>query len=143
MSNEKPGENPGRRNPKVSRGRFVRPGLAGPKPRPKGAGDGRQVNIPELPARARPTGGPEGQAGVQMDASLAARGARQANPPRTRLSAATSGGSAPRKPPNPRRPEKPLGTGPGTVPKPTQVGGYQSTKARERNLVKELGNLAP
>ena len=30
MSNEKPGENPGRRNPKVSRGRFVRPGLVGP-----------------------------------------------------------------------------------------------------------------
>ena len=30
MSNEKPGENPGRRNSKVSRGRFVRPGLAGP-----------------------------------------------------------------------------------------------------------------
>ena len=29
MSNEKPGENPGRRNSKVSRGRFVRPGLAG------------------------------------------------------------------------------------------------------------------
>ena len=29
MSNEKPGENPGRRNPKVSRGRFVLPGLAG------------------------------------------------------------------------------------------------------------------
>ena len=30
MSNEKPGENPGRRNPKVSWGRFVRPGLVGP-----------------------------------------------------------------------------------------------------------------
>ena len=30
MSNDKPGENPGRRNPKVSWGRFVRPGLAGP-----------------------------------------------------------------------------------------------------------------
>ena len=30
MSNEKPGENPGHRNPKVSRGRFVRPGLVGP-----------------------------------------------------------------------------------------------------------------
>ena len=30
MSNDKPGENPGRRNPKVSWGRFVRPGLVGP-----------------------------------------------------------------------------------------------------------------
>ena len=29
------------------------------------------------------------------------------------------------------------------VPKPTQVGGYKYTKARERNLVKELGNMAP
>ena len=29
------------------------------------------------------------------------------------------------------------------VPKPTQVGGYTDTQARERNLVKELGNMAP
>ena len=32
---------------------------------------------------------------------------------------------------------------PPAVPKPTQVGGYKDTKARERNLVKELGNIAP
>ena len=30
-----------------------------------------------------------------------------------------------------------------TVPKPTQVGWYKHTKARERNLVKELGTMAP
>ena len=30
MSNDKPGENPGRRNPKGSWGRFVLPGLVGP-----------------------------------------------------------------------------------------------------------------
>ncbi len=30
MSNEKPGVNPGRRNPKISWGRFVLPGLVGP-----------------------------------------------------------------------------------------------------------------
>ena len=29
------------------------------------------------------------------------------------------------------------------VPKPTQVGGYKDTKARERNLVKELGKITP
>ena len=29
MSNEKPDENSGRRNPKASRGRFVRPGSVG------------------------------------------------------------------------------------------------------------------
>ena len=49
----------------------------------------------------------------------------------------------PGEPPMLRRQEKPLGIEPGTVPKPTQVGGYKYTQARERNLVKELGNLAP
>ena len=39
--------------------------------------------------------------------------------------------------------EKTLRTNPHPVPKPTQVGGYKDTKARERNLVKELGNIAP
>ena len=29
------------------------------------------------------------------------------------------------------------------VPKPTQVGGYECTQARELNLIKELGKLAP
>ena len=40
-------------------------------------------------------------------------------------------------------PEKAPCTNPLAVPKPTQVGGYRNTKARERNLVKELGNIAP
>ena len=39
--------------------------------------------------------------------------------------------------------EKALCINPHPVPKPTQVGGYKDTKARERNLVKELGNIAP
>ena len=39
--------------------------------------------------------------------------------------------------------EKLLGIESESVPKPTQVGGWQSTKARERNLVKELGKIAP
>ena len=43
----------------------------------------------------------------------------------------------------PRFPEKASRTNPRPVPKPTQVGGYKDTKARERNLVKELGNIAP
>ena len=43
----------------------------------------------------------------------------------------------------PRFPEKSLRINPSAVPKPTQVGGYKDTKARERNLVKELGNIAP
>ena len=40
-------------------------------------------------------------------------------------------------------PEKHCDTDMHAVPKPTQVGGYKDTKARERNLVKELGNIAP
>ena len=40
-------------------------------------------------------------------------------------------------------PEKSGRTNPPAVPKPTQVGGYKDTKARERNLVKELGKMAP
>ena len=39
--------------------------------------------------------------------------------------------------------EKTIRINPPAVPKPTQVGGYRYTKARERNLVKELGNIAP
>ena len=33
--------------PKVSDGRFIHVGLVGPKPRPRGVGDGHPVNIPE------------------------------------------------------------------------------------------------
>ena len=40
-------------------------------------------------------------------------------------------------------PEKHHDTDTPAVPNPTQVGGYKHTKARERNLVKELGNIAP
>ena len=40
-------------------------------------------------------------------------------------------------------PEKAPRINPDPVPKPTQVGGYKDTKARGRNLVKELGNMAP
>ena len=43
----------------------------------------------------------------------------------------------------PSFPEKAACTNPPAVPKPTQVGGYKHTKARGRNLVKELGNMAP
>ena len=40
-------------------------------------------------------------------------------------------------------PEKSMRINPSAVPKPTQVGVYRHTKARERNLVKELGKIAP
>ena len=78
-----------------------------------------------------------------MDTPSRREGPRQASPPRASPSGASSGPATDREPPAPGRREKPLGIEPETVPKPTQVGGYQYTKARERNLVKELGNLAP
>ena len=52
-------------------------------------------------------------------------------------------GFAPVKSMCPCFPEKYCDTDMHAVPKPTQVGGYKDTKARERNLVKELGNIAP
>lgn len=54
-----------------------------------------------------------------------------------------SGRLAVRKAMHPRFPEKCRSTDMPAVPKPTQVGGYKHTKARERNLVKELGKIAP
>ena len=53
------------------------------------------------------------------------------------------GGLAPR-PQSPHAAEKsPVGQAWSSVPKPTQVEWYKDTKARERNLVKELGTLTP
>ena len=49
-------EKSGRRKPKVSWGRDIRPGLVGPKTRPKGVADGQLVNIP-VPFRVRLTEG--------------------------------------------------------------------------------------
>ena len=49
MSSENAGAKPARRKPKVSWGRFVRPGLGDPKLRPKGVSDGQPVNIPAPP----------------------------------------------------------------------------------------------
>ena len=46
ISNAKTDEKSVRRKPKVSWGREIRPGLVGPKMRPKGVIDGQQVNIP-------------------------------------------------------------------------------------------------
>ena len=49
-------EKSGRRKPKVSWGREIRPGLVGPKARPEGAADGQLVNIP-VPSCVRLTEG--------------------------------------------------------------------------------------
>jgi hypothetical protein len=49
LSSAKTSENLVRRKSKVSWGRLVLPGLAGPKARPKGVADGLRVNSPVLP----------------------------------------------------------------------------------------------
>ena len=59
MSNVLWGENPHRRKPKASAARALRSGLVGPKPRPKGVGDGQLVDIP-APVRAMRHRDPEG-----------------------------------------------------------------------------------
>ena len=81
-SSDQDGENPSRRKPKGSWGRFIRPGLVGPKPRPRGVGDGQQVNIPVLPPW-RLTDGvtQEGRHRPRLDVRVqASRGGGQANP---------------------------------------------------------------
>ena len=49
-------EKSGRRKPKGSWGRDIRPGLVGPKARPRGVADGQLVNIP-VPSCVRLTEG--------------------------------------------------------------------------------------
>ncbi len=56
ISSANPDEKSGRRKPKVSWGREIRPGLVGPKARPKGVADGQLVNIP-VPSCVRLTEG--------------------------------------------------------------------------------------
>ena len=60
MSSVNHGENPWHRKPKVSYGRSIRVGLVGPKPRPRGVGDGQEVSIPPPPLdRYEQRGDPE------------------------------------------------------------------------------------
>ena len=99
--------------------------------RPKGVADGRQANIPAHARRVRGAASEKGSGGGQRLSP--GRAGRRV--PRVRL----AGFKAMR----PRFPEKRCATDVHPVPKPTQVGGYRHTKARERNLVKELGNIAP
>jgi len=51
MSNQNLDEKSRHRKPKVSWATLIVPGLVGPKPRPKGVGDGQQVDIPVPPRR--------------------------------------------------------------------------------------------
>ena len=63
MSSVNPGENPGHRKSEVSYATLFDVGLVGPKPRPKGAGDGQRVNIPVPPASRFKAKGGRGKVG--------------------------------------------------------------------------------
>ena len=106
-------------------------GQSAPKARPKGVVDGHEVNIPQLTWMVRCAMSEKGS-GEGQRLTLARRG-----------TAVSSLGSARGKAMRPCFQEKRRSTEMPAVPKPTQVGGYKHTKARERNLVKELGNIAP
>ena len=123
MSNEKPGENPGRRNPKVSRGRFVRPGSVGTS----GEADGRSRWTTGQHSRTSDESSTDG-----VWSGLAARPdgwrvqtrrpAAQANPRGQGRKATVRGARSP-KPAMPYSLEKLLGIESESVPKPTPVGG--------------------
>ena len=106
-------------------------GQSGPKARPKVVADGQRVNIPALAWRVRRAASEKGSDEGQR-LSLVRTG-----------TSGPSRGFARGKAMRPCFPEKRRPTETPAVPKPTQVGGYKDTKARERNLVKELGNIAP
>ena len=69
-SSVKAGEKPARRKSKVSWATLIVPGSVGPKPRPKGVGDGQLVHIP-VPPRVRYTDGrtKEGRPTGRLDVS--------------------------------------------------------------------------
>src|SRR6059036_3544373 len=100
-----------RRMPKVSYGRFIHVGLVGPKPRPKGVGDGQTVDIP-LP--------------LADDKVPHACGAGRA----------TRGAQLPRPSPQSHPVGSPAGPSRGVMGKPRATGanvagtGFQETRAR-------------
>ena len=63
MSSANQGENLWHRKPKVSYATLFGVGLVGPKPRPKGAGDGQRVNIPVPPIYCYKAKGGHGKVG--------------------------------------------------------------------------------
>ena len=135
MSSVKADEKSAHRKPEVSYGRVIRVGLGGPKPRPKGVGDGQTVSIPSLPTfvEATRTQGGTPSAPIGHGASLLySKGARRVE---TTVKAIGAGLDWQEKPVvedvwYPYR-------------KPTLVGGCKCTKVGERTFVKELGNLTP
>src|SRR5215216_5628716 len=67
MSSVKADEKSAHRKPEVSYGRVIRVGLGGPKPRPRGVGDGQTVSIPSLPTFVEATRTQSGNLSVLLD----------------------------------------------------------------------------
>ena len=115
-----------RRMPKVSYGRFIHVGLVGPKPRPKGVGDGQTVYIP-LPLA-------DDKVRVQDALGQAGRGDGVAASNRAGCLRVTEAGGSLRAtkddPVDPRRREKPhTGSRERPYRRPTLVGRSENSKA--------------
>src|SRR5207244_6880239 len=125
---------------------MIRSGLVGPKPRPRGVGDGQQVNSPAPPCPryqwrgdatgqgSRPTG--HGRCPLVAcpgrEPGRDVRGGPRACLGTTRVLRC------------PCRPEKPRHEGAWRpYRKPTPVGGENTPQAHERTSVKEFGKLTP
>src|SRR5262249_31805144 len=139
MSSVKAGEKPAHRQPEGSSGRVIRGGLGGPKPRPRGVGDGQPVSIPAPHARVEAIRTPTGTPSVPIG-----HGAFLPCGPSRGEGGERSGDCGQGDWDEPGRARKADG-GARVRPyrKPTLVGGCESTKVGERPFVKELGNLTP
>ena len=144
MSSEKESENLSRRKPKVSQARFVLLGLAGPKPRPKGVGDGQPVDIPA------PLEGDKDAKGGRRWVCQRAIGLARSGPQDTGRQIRRDKSQSPeewsfraKRTDVTGGQENPLASLSVPVPQTNTGRWAEDAKARERTLVKELGNLAP
>jgi hypothetical protein len=121
--------------------------LVGPKPRSTDVGDGWPVDIPAPMEPDQDAMGGRGERGTARP--LVVRVCRQgrkreANPLLLNCLVGGEGKAFGLTPTGPTiRREKPLARVPWTVPQTDTGRRVEDTKARERTLVKELGNLTP
>jgi hypothetical protein len=111
-----------------------------------GVGDGWPVDIPALRTHVMSEGGTrrEGhRTSVGRSCSRSGSGGAGKSVPPIRAWAGRKRGGNPKPTGRPIRPEKPLASGWVTVLQTDTGRQVEDTKARERTLVKELGNLTP
>ncbi len=129
--------------PKGSWGRLIRPGLGGPKPNPKGIGDGEPVNIPAPLRRVDQGGTPQAEPSGVTDCPVQPvrhpRVGKSARGPSRAGMRSRYGGEGRRVSGR----EKPLGSAAETVPHSDTGRQVEDTQVGERTLVKELGKMSP